>query len=718
MFGPEETVGLYAFASVGGTPANRTLVTFEIAEPVHDQKEVKFYQTAETNASGIAQTSFTLQVINQTDVFGTWSVIATAKLGGAVYSDALTFQVDYVVELISVRTLDGTLSERTSFGIDGYVGMKIALRNNARFKKDTLIGIVVFDELNVPISSIQIENFTVPPNGKTWYVFSKLYLPKFGVPGLATISVVAIRPDNAPYCPKIIAVFTITPSNPAFPDFVDASVYLDFLPDRVEPGETIPVNATARNEGTLTVSSFTVSLYVNGSLLDSKSTNTLDPYDSQKLNSYWDTRGLPEGNYTITASIPTFPNEADLSDNNYTSAVELKAMRPTFIHDLKLVNVTCSQHDVHQGEIINIEATVKNNGNTPESSNVGAYYDNFLIQEKSIINLAPGTEQTLVFQWNTMNVPEGTYVISATANPVEGETNISDNTYHDGTVIIRTRLPQIIHDVAVTALAASQDIAEAGMPIAVTGTVKNLGNVPEDFNTTFFCDSIPFSDLHIGFLAPSAEQTLTTVWDTSAVMEGNYTISAYAHPVPGETNLANNRLEDGVVTIKKRSAEVTHDIAVINISVDPTEVYAGENITIKVTVLNLGQLPESFNVTTYYDSNAIWAESVTSSSPYVPETITIEWNTTNVNPGVYTIIANATILESETNVENNSLKDGKVIIKLVSAISSWALVISILVGFIAIVASLVLLLLLLYSRRRRKKKPSQPRYSIIIHPHI
>ncbi|MGD0979308.1 MAG: dockerin type I domain-containing protein [Candidatus Bathyarchaeia archaeon] len=45
------------------------------------------------------------------------------------------------------------------------------------------------------------------------------------------------------------------------------------------------------------------------------------------------------------------------------------------------------------------------------------------------------------------------------------------------------------------------------------------------------------------------QTTLTFTWNTTDFAYGNYTISAYAQPVPGETDTANNNFTGGVVTV-------------------------------------------------------------------------------------------------------------------------------------------------------------------------
>jgi hypothetical protein len=41
----------------------------------------------------------------------------------------------------------------------------------------------------------------------------------------------------------------------------------------------------------------------------------------------------------------------------------------------------------------------------------------------------------------------------------------------------------------------------------------------------------------------------TLIWDSSSLSKGNYTISAYAQPVSGETDTADNTYEDGWVLV-------------------------------------------------------------------------------------------------------------------------------------------------------------------------
>ncbi|MFX1475314.1 MAG: NosD domain-containing protein, partial [Promethearchaeota archaeon] len=112
------------------------------------------------------------------------------------------------------------------------------------------------------------------------------------------------------------------------------------------------------------------------------------------------------------------------------------------IHDVAVVTVTTSDNAVCQGELLNITVVVRNEGTTTETFNVTAKYFNRIIETKLVTNLARLNTTTLVFTWNTQDVPTGfDYEISAvashaTGNPGTGETDKADNAFVDGTVSI------------------------------------------------------------------------------------------------------------------------------------------------------------------------------------------------------------------------------------------------------------------------------------------
>jgi outer membrane protein assembly factor BamB len=113
------------------------------------------------------------------------------------------------------------------------------------------------------------------------------------------------------------------------------------------------------------------------------------------------------------------------------------------------------------------------------------------------------------------------------------------------------------HDVAVTNVSSPKKVIGQSMTGNVTATVANLGSFPETVNVTLYANMTAFlngaatsNETKIGSftnvpVGVGNNVNLTFVWNTTGLAKGNYTISAYATPVPGETDTADNNCTDG-----------------------------------------------------------------------------------------------------------------------------------------------------------------------------
>jgi hypothetical protein len=79
-------------------------------------------------------------------------------------------------------------------------------------------------------------------------------------------------------------------------------------------------------------------------------------------------------------------------------------------------------------------------------------------------------------------------------------------------------------------------------------TVANQGDYTETFNITIYANTNPIETKQIT-LTKGASTTITYTWNTTSFNKGNYTLWAYAWPVPGETYTADNTLVDGWVVV-------------------------------------------------------------------------------------------------------------------------------------------------------------------------
>ncbi|NVM24129.1 MAG: S8 family serine peptidase, partial [Desulfobacterales bacterium] len=106
-------------------------------------------------------------------------------------------------------------------------------------------------------------------------------------------------------------------------------------------------------------------------------------------------------------------------------------------HDVAVVKVEPSTAKAYEGELINISVTVKNEGTVKETFNVTAYCNETILGTARVTSLALGANTTLTFVWNTSNASFGYYVISAMAESVPNEKDLSDNYVTDGVVRVK-----------------------------------------------------------------------------------------------------------------------------------------------------------------------------------------------------------------------------------------------------------------------------------------
>lgn len=128
--------------------------------------------------------------------------------------------------------------------------------------------------------------------------------------------------------------------------------------------------------------------------------------------------------------------------------------------------------------------------------------------------------------------------------------------------------------------------------------------------------------------------------------------------------------QDGFVRI------FTRNVAVIDIYVTYSETYVGRVIPINVTVLNEGDIPETFTVSLYYDTTLVDTEPVIDLPPKENTTLTFDWDTGGVPASLtpYTIKAESSALPNEANLTDNTLVDGTVKLKILGDVNGDGIV--------------------------------------------
>lgn len=133
------------------------------------------------------------------------------------------------------------------------------------------------------------------------------------------------------------------------------------------------------------------------------------------------------GTYTFKASWP--------GDVNTKDAVSPELNVTVTIQDVAIVDVVLSKIRLTTGENLTIDVTAANKGTATETFNVTIYHNDTLLETKTLTNLTAGVSETLSFNWDTQGIEEGVYIVKAVAEPLLGETLVTDNSRTSGVVI-------------------------------------------------------------------------------------------------------------------------------------------------------------------------------------------------------------------------------------------------------------------------------------------
>jgi hypothetical protein len=112
-------------------------------------------------------------------------------------------------------------------------------------------------------------------------------------------------------------------------------------------------------------------------------------------------------------------------------------------HDVAITDVKPWHSVEARGFKAKINVTVVNEGNFDETFNVTVYADLALpigdevtIGEQKVTNLVAGETRVLLYIWDTTGATQGNYTISAVADAVSDETDLTDNTFIDNEIMI------------------------------------------------------------------------------------------------------------------------------------------------------------------------------------------------------------------------------------------------------------------------------------------
>jgi hypothetical protein len=146
-----------------------------------------------------------------------------------------------------------------------------------------------------------------------------------------------------------------------------------------------------------------------------------------------DTTGVPSGNYASSATV-VCPVDTDHTDDSRTGGnINL------IYRDVAITSVSPEKWLVCQGNSINVNVSITNQGDYSETFNVNVYYVNLthsISFGTTSVTLASKASTTKTFPFATTSVEYCNYTIRAVASTVTSETDTADNTGTYSTVYV------------------------------------------------------------------------------------------------------------------------------------------------------------------------------------------------------------------------------------------------------------------------------------------
>jgi len=98
------------------------------------------------------------------------------------------------------------------------------------------------------------------------------------------------------------------------------------------------------------------------------------------------------------------------------------------------------------------------------------------------------------------------------------------------------------HDIGITDVTTSKTVVGQGYNVDISTTILNYGIYTENLNIAVYANTTTIASQNVTLTSRNST-TLAFTWNTSGFVKGNYTISAYAWPVLGETYTTDNKID-------------------------------------------------------------------------------------------------------------------------------------------------------------------------------
>jgi parallel beta-helix repeat protein len=208
--------------------------------------------------------------------------------------------------------------------------------------------------------------------------------------------------------------------------------------------------------------------------------------------------------------------------------------------------------------------TISGNNITNNGDGVTSYYssDNNVFHNNFISNFEQAYSESSTDIWDNAYPSGGNYWnnyagVDKKCGPSQdhsGNDGLGDTPYtidsnnQDNYPLMNPWTPPAGHNVAIISVISAKTVIGQGYSGNITVYGANKGEYLETFSVTTYADVTPIASTTVP-LGSGSTTSITFSWNTNGTPRGNYTISAYAEPVPSETDTSDNNFTDGWILV-------------------------------------------------------------------------------------------------------------------------------------------------------------------------
>jgi subtilisin family serine protease len=267
-----------------------------------------------------------------------------------------------------------------------------------------------------------------------------------------------------------------------------------------------------------------------------------------------------EGDIMLAVSVQSFGKVIGFADENSlwdlgineadnlqlaNNMIEWLATPVRYEHEI-FVKLEAPTTLVHNGSVL-LNATVYNRGlNNETNVHLFILVNGSVADSVTIPELLIDSTYMLSYQWAP--IIDSVYNVTAYSPPMPSE-NITVNN------VVSKMVRAGYADVALINVLTDVGKTYVGCTVYVWVVAKNQGNFTETFSVAVYANSTVIGTQVVTNLAPNNQKTLFFCWDTRGFAIGNYTISAVADLVLGETDWEDNNYIGGLILLKAATSQ-------------------------------------------------------------------------------------------------------------------------------------------------------------------